>query len=242
MSLFIHLHLHSAYSLSEGAIHIGALKDLCLEHRMPAVAVTDTNNLFAALEASETLSGAGVQPITGVELAVAPGDCGLPDKRGAAAPGVVLLAQNRRGYERLMKLASRAFLEPAFEDAVAIGLDDLLTETNGLVLLTGGPKGPVDRLIADGREGEARALLQRMKDAFGDRLYVELQRHGLADERRVEPALVEAAYALDLPLVATNEPYFRGPEDHEAHDALLCIATASGRSAKSAAISSDDLK
>ncbi len=224
MSLFIHLHVHSAYSLSEGAIHVGALKDLCLASAMPAVAVTDTNNLFAALEASETLSGAGVQSITGIQLAVAPAGCGLPDKRGARAPSLVLLAQNETGYARLMKLGSQAFLKPASEEAICVPLDEVLTETDGLICLTGGPDGPVDRLIADGREDDARQLLKRMKSAFGDRLYVELQRHGTQTERRVEPGLVEAAYALDLPLVATNEPYFKTAADHEAHDALLCIA------------------
>ena len=224
MSLFIHLHVHSAYSLSEGAIHVGALKDLCLASAMPAVAVTDTNNLFAALEASETLSGAGVQSITGIQLAVAPAGCGLPDKRGARAPSLVLLAQNETGYAQLMKLGSQAFLKPASEEAICVPLDEVLTETDGLICLTGGPDGPVDRLIADGREDDARQLLKRMKSAFGDRLYVELQRHGTQTERRVEPGLVEAAYALDLPLVATNEPYFKTAADHEAHDALLCIA------------------
>ena len=98
---FIHLHLHSAYSLSEGAIPVSRLKDLCLKAKMPAVAVTDTNNLFGALEVSTTLAGAGVQPIIGIEQAFSAGDFGLPLARGERQPSLVLLAQSREGYENL---------------------------------------------------------------------------------------------------------------------------------------------
>ncbi len=107
---FVHLHLHSAYSLSEGAIKIGKLKDLCLADRMPAVAVTDTNNLFGALEASETLSAAGIQPIPGLQLSVEIGALAGVEARSNRAPSLVLLAQNEAGFNNLMRLSSRAFL------------------------------------------------------------------------------------------------------------------------------------
>jgi DNA polymerase-3 subunit alpha len=223
MTGFVHLHLHSAYSLSEGAIKIGKLKDLCLKHMMPAVAVTDTNNLFGALEASETLSAAGVQPITGAQQSFEISALSAAEKKTAAAP-LVLLAQNAEGYENLMRLSSRAFTASVRDDGPCADLAWLEDGAGGLLCLTGGYDGAVDRFLRLGRVDEARALLERLKALFPDRLYVELQRHEGRDWRAVEAELVDLAYALDLPLVATNEPFFAASEDHEAHDALLCIA------------------
>ncbi|MEE2693134.1 MAG: DNA polymerase III subunit alpha [Pseudomonadota bacterium] len=224
MSGFIHLHLHSAYSLSEGAIRIGKLRDLCLAQSMPAVAITDTNNLFGALEASETLSAAGVQPIIGLQqgfeieaLATAEG------KRARPAP-LVFLAQNEAGYRNLMKLTSAAFLRSAREDAPCADLSWLDGLSEGLICLTGGYDGALDRLVRVGRGDEARGLLERLSALFPARLYVELQRHEGRDWRASEAELVDMAYDLGLPIVATNEPYFPKPDDFEAHDALLCIA------------------
>ncbi len=224
MSGFAHLHLHSAYSLSEGAIKIGKLKDLCLKHAMPAVAVTDTNNLFGALEVSETLAAAGVQPITGLQQAF---DCPTlagAEKKDAPSAPLVLLAQNEEGYRRLMRLTSRAFTASTRDDGPCADLAWLEEGTAGLLCLTGGWDGATDRLLRAGKPADARAHLERLKALFPGRLYVELQRHEGRAWRAVEADLVDLAYALDLPLVATNEPFFAKPEDYEAHDALLCIA------------------
>jgi DNA polymerase III subunit alpha len=219
---FVHLHLHSAYSLSEGAIPVSRLKDLCLKAKMPAAAVTDTNNLFGALEVSSTLADGGVQPIIGIQQAFSADDFGLPLARGARHPSLVLLAQTKSGYENLLKLTSDAYLDSAAEEGACATLDRLDGASDGLICLTGGYDGPVDRLLRENREAEARTTLKRLNTLFPERLYIELQRHGSRES--VEAAIVELAYELDLPLVATNEPYFPTPDDYEAHDALLCIA------------------
>lgn len=219
---FIHLHLHSAYSLSEGAIPVSRLKDLCLAAKMPAVAVTDTNNLFGALEVSTTLAGAGVQPIIGMQQSFEAGGFSLPLARGARHPSLVLLAQSKAGYENLLKITSDAFLQSAAEEGACSTLDRLEGLTDGLICLTGGFDGPIDRLLRESRSDDAQAALQRLNDLFPGRLYIEIQRH--EDRESAEADLIDLAYALELPLVATNQPYFPTPADYEAHDALMCIA------------------
>jgi len=221
---FVHLHLHSAYSLSEGAIKIGKLKDLCLADRMPAVAVTDSNNLFGALEASETLSAGGVQPVAGLQLSVIVPALGPVEARHARPPSLVLLAQTEAGFNNLMKLSSRAFLASASEDGIAGALDWLDGAADGLICLSGGFDGPVDRLIRADRKDAARALIERLAALFPERFYIELQRHQARRSVSAEATLIDFAYELALPIVATNEPFFPKAEDHEAHDALLCIA------------------
>jgi DNA polymerase-3 subunit alpha len=221
---FVHLHLHSAYSLAEGAIKTAKLKDLCLADRMPAVAVTDTNNLFGALEASEILSAAGVQPIAGLQLSLATAALAGVEARGARAPAIVLLAQNEAGFQRLMRLSSSAFLSSAAEDAPCARLDWLDGDSDGLICLSGGFEGPLDRLWRAERADEARALGEKLAALFPGRFYVELQRHLARRPNSSESALLDLAYELALPIVATNEPFFPKAEDYEAHDALLCIA------------------
>ena len=158
---FVHLHLHSAYSLSEGAIKTAKLKDLCLADRMPAVAVTDTNNLFGALEASETLAAAGVQPIAGLQLSLLTPQLSGVEARHVKPPSIVLLAQNEAGFNNLMKLSSRAFLTSASEDGICAAPDWLDGHGDGLLCLSGGFDGPIDRLIRADRGEEARALVNR---------------------------------------------------------------------------------
>ena len=221
---FIHLHLHSAYSLSEGAIRVGKLGGLCRDAGMPAVAVTDTNNLFGALEVSTSLAGAGVQPIIGLHQAFLGADFDLPLARGERQPSLVLLAQNETGYRNLLKLTSAAFLHSAAEDSVCASLKWLEEWTDGLICLTGGFDGPIDCLVRKGREAEARAGLETLAALFPDRFYVEVQRHRDRARESAEGPLLDLAYDLELPIVATNEPFFPSPDDYEAHDALLCIA------------------
>ncbi|MBI1366389.1 MAG: DNA polymerase III subunit alpha [Alphaproteobacteria bacterium] len=227
MADFVHLHLHSAYSLSEGAIPVSRLKSLCLAASMPAVAVTDTNNLFGALEVSETLAGAGVQPITGVQLAFDVECLAQAEPRRTRPASLVLLAQNEAGYLNLLKLSSGAFLRSPLEGEPCADLSWLDQANEGLICLTGGFDGPVDRLIRANHAGEARALLERLAALFPRRLYVELQRHKGREADSAEDGLLDFAYDMDLPLVATNEPYFPTAGDYEAHDALLCIAEGS---------------
>jgi len=205
---FIHLHVHSAYSLAEGAIPVGGLKDLCLEHAMPALAVTDTNNLFGALEVSEVLSGAGIQPITGLQQDLVPESIGGKADRNTPLPRLVLLAQNRTGYGHLMKITSRAFLRSDLEGETAVSCDWLSGHTEGVICLTGGYDGPVDQLLRSGAEAEARACLETLARLYPDRLYVEIQRHPARDTRAVEAGLLDLAYSIGLPIVAANDVYF----------------------------------
>ena len=224
---FIHLRVHSEYSLLEGAVRLKKLPGLCETAGMPAVAVTDTNNMFAALEFSVTAQAAGVQPIMGCQVDLAYQEP-VPGERSRLPAPVVLLAQDERGYGNLLKLNSCLYLRGDGQVA-HVTLDEIEAHAEGVICLTGGPDGPVGRLLQGGQRPAAEQLLQRLKAAFGDRLYVELQRHPGEDgapeaERLTERGHVEMAYALDLPLVATNDVYFPKADMYEAHDALLCVA------------------
>ena len=220
---FVHLHVHSSYSLLEGALTIGKLAELAKADRQPALALTDTDNMFGALEFSDKLSGAGVQPIIGIALSVDFADQEAPrNGPGLKFPRVVLLAAREEGYRNLMRLSSRAFLDTPSDQPPHVTLAALEAAADGLIALTGGPNGPLDLAVAAGQAELAAARCARLAALFGDRLYIELQRHGA--HKATEPALTNLAYQHGIPLVATNEPLFATPDDYEAHDALICIA------------------
>jgi DNA polymerase III subunit alpha len=222
---FVHLHVHSSYSLLEGALTIARLAELAKHDRQPALALTDTDNMFGALEFSEKMAGGGIQPIVGCALAIDFGD--QENRAGTIAstwPRLILLAAREEGYLSLLRLCSRAYLDTAPAERPHVKLDFLAGETGGLIALSGGPEGPLNVAIAGGQGALAAARCEALQRLFGDRLYIELQRHGMAVEQAAEPALVELAYERGIALVATNEPFFAAREDYEAHDALLCIA------------------
>ena len=226
---FIHLRVHSAYSLSEGAIKVPDLVSRCAGAQMPAVAITDRGNLFGALEFSQAALKEGVQPIIGMEIAVTSGR--QDDQTGTRAAGrsvdpdwVVLLVQNETGWQNLMALSSKAFLETDAGEAPQITFEDMAAHADGLIALTGGPDGPVGRLLLDGQDDAARALTEQLASVFPGRLYMEIMRHGEEREAKTEARFIDLAYALDIPLIATNDVYFGPPEMYEAHDALMCIA------------------
>ena len=232
---FVHLRVHSAYSLSEGAIRVKDLVSLCKANAMPAVAVADTGNLFGAMEFALAAAAAGVQPIVGCQLAIKREDGakagGAAGNGGGAHPHLapppdqlVVLAQSEQGYRNLMALVSNSFLGSADHESPQIALAALKDRSDGLIALTGGPAGAVGRLLLDGQRHAAEAMLDALQALFPGRLYVELMRHGLESEARSEGALIDLAYARGLPLVATNECFFADAEMYEAHDALLCIA------------------
>ncbi|MFN3778155.1 MAG: DNA polymerase III subunit alpha [Brevundimonas aurantiaca] len=220
---FVHLRVRSAYSLLEGAIKAGKLGKMAAEAGMPAVAITDRSNLFGALEFSQSTKDAGVQPIVGCALPVL-GIGGQQAARWAKTPTVVLLVQNETGWRNLCALSSAAYLEAGEMAEPGVAWSMVAARSEGLILLSGGPDGPVDPLFAQGKSGEGAVALATMKSVFGDRFYVELQRHGLEDERRAEPGLVQWAYDHDAPLVATNDVYYAKAAQAKSHDALLCIA------------------
>ncbi|MGZ5988269.1 MAG: DNA polymerase III subunit alpha [Rhizomicrobium sp.] len=223
---FVHLRVKSAYSLLEGAIRPYELAQLARENAMPAVAVTDVNNLFGTYEVSDTLAKSGIQPIVGCLLSVELEEGAPANVVGSRRkpPALALLVQNDVGYRNLSKLLSAAFLQAEPGEWPHVKSEMLARHADGLIVLTGGPGGPVNRLLVDGQPDAAKSAIDKLDAIFGDRLYVELQRHGLAEERAAEDQLIEIAYARNLPLVATNDVHFGREDMYEAHDALLCIA------------------
>jgi DNA polymerase-3 subunit alpha len=205
----------------EGAMEPKTIAAQAAKLGFPAVALTDRNGLYGAMPFSDACVAKGVQPIIGAMLAVArPTDVSGQD----AIDWLVLLAQDDLGYGNLCKLVSAAHLdrpvelEPHVEFAMLDGLNE------GLIALTAGADGALARLIAEGQNGKAEAYLDRLQSLFPGRLYVEIARRNDPIEEASEDALIELAYARDLPLVATNPALYTDPSFHAAHDAMLCIA------------------
>ncbi len=225
---FVHLRVHSAYSLLEGALPLGKIVTHAVKDQSPAIAVTDTNNLFGALEFAQKAMKEGVQPIVGVQL-----DVGFPAGEGAERPSgrspaddlapLVLLAATEDGYRGLLRVVSRAFLENPSGEPVHAPLDWLSDCAEGVICLSGGERGPLGRLLARGDEAGALRRIEQLSALFPDRFYLELSRHH-GYSRAVEQATLAIALARDLPVVATNEAFFPAPSDYEAHDTLLAIA------------------
>ncbi|MBX3531657.1 MAG: DNA polymerase III subunit alpha, partial [Rhizobiaceae bacterium] len=225
---FVHLRVHSAYSLLEGALQLSKVVGHAVKDAAPAIAVTDTGNLFGALEFAQKAVKEGVQPIVGMQIGVDFGDTqpepGRAVKRhGTAYPQVVLIAATEPGYANLTRLVSRAYLEGPSDQAVHLPIGWIEGGAEGVICLTGGPHGPVGAALAEDHKTLAEQRLLALKAIFGNRLYVELERLSGYD-RSVEAATVALAYEYELPLVATNEAFFAKAEDFEAHDALVAIA------------------
>jgi DNA polymerase III subunit alpha len=223
---FVHLRVHSAHSLSEGAIKIKQLIELCRRNEMPAVAVTDTGNLFGAFQFAQAAAEAGVQPIIGCQLGLRrePGDGSSRSGVQPLPDQLIVLVQSEVGYRNLLRLVSRSFLEGEPGEAPQLHPSMLSGVTDGLIAFTGGPRGRLGRLLGEGQESAAAQFLSELETRFPQRLYVELMRHGLEAERLIEGRLIDLAYERGLPLVATNEVFFADETMHEAHDVLICIA------------------
>ena len=232
-SEFVHLSVHTAFSLAEGAIQIKDLVSRCAEENMPAVGIADTGNLFGALEFAVTASEAGIQPIIGVQLNVRRKSISgeklhqrtqIVNSASNTVDRLILIAKNEQGYLNLLDLVSKSFLDSDDSELSQISFEDLEKRNEGLIVLTGWFSGEVGKLILDDRILEAEKALLNLQKVFNDRLYLEIQRHGIADERLVEEQLLEFAYKYDIPLVATNDCYFDSKDFYDAHDILLCIA------------------
>lgn len=224
--MFIHLRNHSAYSLLEGAIGPKDLIKLAKKYGMPAVAITDTNNLFGALEFALAAVDEGVQPLIGCQLVIK--DASIKGYDRVENASLVLLVKDKAGYANLMRMVSAAYLTNENGGTAHVNFKTLRQYNEGLIALTGGPTGPVGALLLDGQTAPAEEILLLLKDIFGDRLYIELQRHQDGEigekEDRTEDGFVDLAYKHNIPLVATNDVMFAHDAMHEAHDALLCIA------------------
>ena len=180
---FVHLRVHTAYSLSEGAIPVKELAKLCREEGMPAVAATDTGNLFGALEFAKACADAGVQPVMGCLLGLRRAE---PQSGNGLLPPdrVLLLAQSEAGYRNLIKLVSQSYLGTEGPEAPQVSFDSLAARAEGLIVLIGALDSPVGRLLAEGQREAAESALSEFARAFPGRLYVEIMRHGLDSESR----------------------------------------------------------
>lgn len=210
---FIHLHVHSAYSLAEGAIPVKTLVKKCALMGMPAVAITDSSNLFGAMEFSLEASKAGLQPIIGARILV-----------GDEAHHLVLLVQSKQGYLNLCELLTQSYVTSDGTSTPRLTWDGLRKHADGLICLSGSVKGPVGQALLAKQNDLAVRHAKDLKDIYGDRFYIELQRHDTLDEDQIENAMIDIAYAENIPLVATNDCYFPSRDFYQAHDALMCIA------------------
>jgi len=229
---FTHLHLHTQYSLLDGAIKLGPLMERAAALGMPAVAMTDHGNLFGAIEFYEKARAAGVKPILGCETYIAAGSrfekVGRErDENGFDAINhLLLLAMDETGYRNLVTLVSKGYLE-GFYYKPRIDLDLLRQHSEGLIATSGCLSSMVCRAILDGDAERAWQVVEEFAAMFPGRFYLELQRHGIPAQDKVNAELVKMASDLRLPLVATNDAHYLEQGDHVHHDVLLCIGTAS---------------
>ncbi|MDR1034921.1 MAG: DNA polymerase III subunit alpha [Holosporales bacterium] len=211
---FVHLRVHTAYSLCEGAIKIPGLVKACGTSDLPAVAITDTNNMFGTLEFALKCAENGVQPIPGSLIDIKIGDVIAP---------AVLLAQNETGYKNLLKLMTCFYIRNR-EHNKYLTLNDLDAHKDGIIVLSGGAKGPAGILFANNDRTGAANFLTDLLAIFGRNLYIEISRTNEPDEKLTEPFFIDFALKNNIPLVATNDVFFLEKSMHEAHDILLCIA------------------
>ena len=225
---FVHLRVHSAYSLSEGAILVPKLIHYMHDNNIPAIAITDTANLFCGKALSKYASDEGVKPILGTQFFLRNPDADdlLKSKGRVIEPDkIIILVMNETGYKNLMHLMKRSYLDnPPKGERAQLKMSDLEELNEGLICLTGGWEGQAGRLLLENRKDEAEANIVKLHEIFGNRLYMEISRIGLEQEKKTEDTFIDWAYKYNIPLVATNEAYFMNAEMYEAHDALICIA------------------
>ncbi|MBN2490355.1 MAG: DNA polymerase III subunit alpha [Planctomycetes bacterium] len=228
MSDFVHLHVHSHYSLLDGAARIHRLVDCAAEQAMPALALTDHGVMIGAVEFYQKATAAGLRPILGMEAYLAPGrrDDRRPTAQGGGATShLTLLARDNRGYQNLMRLSSLGFLE-GFYYRPRIDVEALAAHAEGLIALSGCPSGEIPRQLARGNLAAAEAIARRHREIFGpDNFYLEVMRHGQDREEVVVRGLRELHRRTGIPLVATADVHYIHPDDAEAQEVLLCIQT-----------------
>ncbi|MCI5050423.1 MAG: DNA polymerase III subunit alpha [Rickettsiales bacterium] len=221
---FVHLRVHSPYSLLKGALRLPEMMDLCNRFNMPAVAVADHDNLFGSLEFSQYATKAGVQPIIGTSISVLPLNADPNSIKRIVPDELLLIAKNKQGYDNLLKLSSMSHTDPVGEFGPLVNYDLVTEHAEGVICLSAGIMGGIGRALASHRKEEAQQLTEKLLSSFGDCFYIELMRHGLAEEKAIEADFIELAFSKNIPLVATNNVYFANEDMYEAHDALLCIS------------------
>ncbi len=228
---FIHLHVHSEYSILDGSLRIGELIKKVIEYNMPAVALTDHGVMYGIIEFYKIAKKAGIKPIIGCEVYQAPGSRREKQlekgKREDASFHLTLLAENNKGYQNLMRLVSLGFIE-GFYYKPRVDNELLRRYREGIIALSGCISGKIPKLIRAGEENNARKALEEYIDIFGrDNFYLELQDSGIPDQKDINKALLGLSEKYSIPVVATNDVHYIDKEDSKAHDVLLCIQTGS---------------
>lgn len=206
---FIHLRIHTAYSLCEGAVKVSSLVKECTNNKMPACAISDTNNMFGVLDFALQCSSSGIQPITACQLDVSFTDIIAP---------IVLIAKNETGYKNILKLITCHYYK------FPINIENLREHRNGVIALSGGYKGPAGVLFLRNTRSLATDFLNKMSSIFADNFYIEISRTHVVDESKTEDFFVNYALDKNIPLVATNEVFFLNKDMHSAQDILMCIS------------------
>lgn len=217
MQPFVHLSIHSVYSLCEGVLPVEKIVGLCEQFSMPAVAITDANNLFGALEFSTKASAHGIQPIVGARINL----CYKGRKENTER--IRVYAQNEHGYFNLMQLVTSSHIEPYIVDFPSISIETLSKYSDDLIILTGGDLSTFNQLLLANKKDLAVEYISELSSIFCDRVYIEIQRHNLAEEKEIEGDLLNIAYDKNIPIVATNNVCFPSDDYKEAHEVLLCI-------------------
>ena len=227
---FVHLHLHTEFSLLDGMIRTDELAKRASEFGMPAVAMTDHGNLFGAIEFYQACQKAGVKPILGCEIYLAPETIAekkkIPNRKSATH--LTLLAETNEGWQNLSKLTSIGHLDGMYNGKPRVDRDILRAHSAGIICLSGCISGPVNEWLKIGDTEKALEMMTELRDIFGpNNLFVELHNHGLEVQLNLIPQLVALAEKLSLPVVAANDVHFLNRTDHEAHDVMICIGTGS---------------
>ena len=238
---FTHLHVHTEFSMLDGAARVGDLVAKAAADGQPAVGITDHGNMYGVLDFYQACRDQGVKPVIGSELYMAyehrterPPRRGRMDDSGGDAEGgrkayyhLTALAENATGYKNLIQLSSRAYLEGYYMKP-KVDWELLEAHSEGIIATTGCLGGQVLQALLNDDPADALAKAARLQDIFGrDNLFIELQDHGIPDQHRTNPQLLAIAKKLQAPLLATNDSHYTHREDHEAHDALLCVQTGS---------------
>ncbi len=231
MPEFVHLHTHSDYSLLQATVRIPEMVQRAVDHNMPALALTDLGNMFGVIHFFKACKQAGIKPIIGMEVYIAPNGRLSKASRedGLRLPRLVLLARNLTGYQNLMKISSIGYTE-GFYYKPRVDHEILASHSEGLICLSGALSGEVPNLIVKNRMDEAEDRLRWYAETFGpEHVFLCLQDHGIADEKIVNQALRELSKKVDLPLILTNDVYYMDQKDAAAQDVLLCIGTQNKR-------------
>ena len=224
-SEFVHLHNHSEYSMLDGACRIEDMVDWAVENSAPAVALTDHGNMFGAWELYSKAKEAGVNPIVGCEVYVAPGDRKTRGKEQGGPYHLTLLAEDATGYQNLLRLVSLGYTE-GFYSKPRIDMEILREYRDGIIALTGCIQGQVPQLLCSSRREEGIQHFKTLMEIMGERnLFVEVQNHYIDKEQEAYPIMVQLAKEFNLPLVGTNDCHYLRKSDHEMHDVLLCTQT-----------------